>query len=107
MVSPQKYPVKFVQREREEDKPTTKYELRLERGWYSDDGKELKGTITVETELIDDKEEAQELFDEWEIAEEGELLYFDEVEEDDEGDIEYIDNVDSKGNMPNPELDSI
>ena len=64
MVSQKKYPVKFVQREREEDKPTTKYELRLERGWYSDDGKELKGTITVETELIDDKEEAQELFDE-------------------------------------------
>ena len=48
MVSPQKYPVKFVQRvpeEEEEDKPTTKYELRLERGWYSDDGKELKALL--------------------------------------------------------------
>jgi len=88
----------------EEDTNTSKYEIRWERAIYSHDGKRLIGLTTVESELFDDEKEAQEVYDAWEVAEEGELLYFDEVEEDEEGDIEYVDNCDCKGTVIDPEL---
>ncbi len=107
MVSPQKYKVKFVQREREEEKRITKYEVRWERAIYSQDGKRLLGTSVVESELYDDEKEAQDAYDGWIIAEEGELLYFDEVEVDeDEDDLDYVENLDCKGTIIDPELEN-
>tara|TARA_R100000773_G_C4188339_1_gene95200 strand:+ start:496 stop:894 length:399 start_codon:yes stop_codon:yes gene_type:complete len=128
MVSPQKYKVKFVQREREEEKEicprcgdewtaytrcdcpeklTTKYEVRWERAIYSQDGKRLLGTTVVESELYDDEKEAQDDYDGWIIAEEGELLYFDEVEVDEDEDVlNYVENLDCKGTIIDPELEN-
>ena len=99
MVSPQKYKVKFVQREREEEKRITKYEVRWERAIYSQDGKSISGISVVESEVFDNEKEAQDLWDGWEIKETGEILYFDEIEIK-EGYVETVENYMSKGNFP-------
>lgn len=77
------------------------FEIRLERAIYSKDGKSLLGTSVVVSEVFDNEKEAQDLYDGWEIAEAGEMLYIDEIEIK-EGCVEPVENYDSKGSIPDP-----